>query len=439
MPHAQMIDFRRAPVTLLLTAIAAAIEIVCLIDDGMRDTFYVHYRLGLLSPLWSGEVWRPATSSLLHASPLHAAFNIYWMIVFGTALEARFGPLRIGALLVLLANVSMLPEFVIMNFRVTNLSEQQGAVGLSGVVYGLFGMLWMGRRYVPEFREVCRDEIVALMVFWFFFCIAATAMRIFPVANIAHGFGLGFGALYALVIFDRQHRLAWLVAAGASTLLVLSTFAYVPRHALYREHAENEAVRRLRGTSALPTGDALLHGPHPSNAQLLRRRELIFEKRAESPGNRLDGSILPAAHADDIAAMESEQERLAASIILKTDRNIPLRQASSPIGRPVEARILDEGGTDVDQAAGGRYISASGHEKAAALVNERFVRCDFSLRRNEAHRFDMRGEGDSSSGFGAPERRRLPRRPAMVPQAQRGQQYSQQDHPEDDEFAGVIS
>jgi len=44
-----------------------------------------------------GQIWRLATSAFPHINFLHLAFNVYWLWVFGTAVERAFGHLRPAA------------------------------------------------------------------------------------------------------------------------------------------------------------------------------------------------------------------------------------------------------------------------------------------------------------------------------------------------------
>ena len=137
------INFQRTPVTLILAAVAVALELACTFDDaqdGGRRLAYYHDSLGILPSIWAGELWRPFTTTLLHGGLLHAAFNCYWLVIFGSALENRFGPFRTLGLIVLLGYVSTLPQFIVSNYN-TGPKEQIAVVGLSGVVYGLFGIL----------------------------------------------------------------------------------------------------------------------------------------------------------------------------------------------------------------------------------------------------------------------------------------------------------
>ncbi len=227
------LDFNRTPATLLVAAAAAALEIVFLFDDmqgGARRVQMYHEFLGILPRLWTGELWRPFTSTLLHAGLLHAGFNLYLLMLFGIALELRLGSYRMLGLIVLLGYVSMMPEYCISSYY-----HDRGAVGLSGIGYGLFGLLWMGRRWHTDMYAVCDRQMSQLLVGWFFLCIVLTYARILPVANIAHGAGFGFGVLYARALWSPRHRAWWLAAAIVLTTLVLATLIAVPGHAGFEQ------------------------------------------------------------------------------------------------------------------------------------------------------------------------------------------------------------
>jgi membrane associated rhomboid family serine protease len=237
------LNFQRTPVTLIIAGVAAALELVCTIDPARREVFYMDLRLGILSTIFAGEVWRPFTTTLLHGFFLHAAFNIWWLLSFGGAIERRFGSYRTLGLIVLLSYVSMLPQFIVDNYN-TPINEQQAAVGMSGVIYGLFGIVWIARSRVAEFWEVCPPQVIKLMLAWLPICIVLTYANIMPVANIAHVSGLLFGCLYAMAVYDRR-RLLWRPLAVVATLLVLGTMFYCPGHAGYEYH------RRLRQRAAV--------------------------------------------------------------------------------------------------------------------------------------------------------------------------------------------
>jgi GlpG protein len=156
------------------------------------------------------EPWRLVASALPHVNVFHLLFNLYMFWVFGSLVEEEFGHWKAAALYVFLAAVCSAAEYAFL----------RGGVGLSGVVYGLFGMLWVLSDCDEHFRGVVdRNTIVALTV-WFFLCIVGTVTEIMRVANIAHGAGVVFGALIGLAIVFQDWR-RWAAANGVVVLAIL--------------------------------------------------------------------------------------------------------------------------------------------------------------------------------------------------------------------------
>ncbi len=238
------INFKRTPVTLIIAAVAVALELVCTFEPARRDYYYVELKLGIFSSIWDGELWRPFTSTLLHGGLIHAAFNVYWLVIFGPALENRFGSWRTFGLIVLLGYMSMLPEFIVSNYN-QPVDRQIPIVGLSGIIYGLFGMLWIGRRWRGELEAVCDDNTTRILGGWFVLCIVLSYLNIMPVANVAHGAGFVFGVLYGLVAFDARRRRRWTALAAVATALVLSTLIACPGHNGYEHVKRRRQVERM--------------------------------------------------------------------------------------------------------------------------------------------------------------------------------------------------
>jgi membrane associated rhomboid family serine protease len=154
-----------------------------------------------------GELWRLITSIFPHTNLLHLVFNVYWLWVFGTVVEQVHGHFRSAALIALFALGGGSLEFAF----------GLGGVGLSGVVYGFFGLLWVLSRRDDRFRDALDERSVKLFVSWFFFCIAMTVMHIFAVGNMAHGAGAVLGILTAITITQSTRR----IVAGASIATIL--------------------------------------------------------------------------------------------------------------------------------------------------------------------------------------------------------------------------
>ena len=187
------------------------------------------------------ELWRALTSTLPHVNFMHLAFNLYWFWTFGTLLERVYGHVRFAGIILLLAFGSMLAEFTFLH----------GGVGLSGVGYGLWGLLWVLEQRDPRFAEAVDPQTSLTFVVWFFICIATTITGIMPVANIAHGMGACLGALLGLSVAGRGNSRS-LGMAGAALMIAMviagSTMLW-PRVNLTEEaeaYVENLGITRMQ-------------------------------------------------------------------------------------------------------------------------------------------------------------------------------------------------
>jgi membrane associated rhomboid family serine protease len=144
------------------------------------------------------EPWRLLVPGLFHEGGIHLLFNLYWIWVFGMVVEDAFGHLATLAILIFLAVGSMAAELAL--FR--------GGVGLSGVGYGLFGLLWVLGRKKERFHDVVDHSVIELMLGWLLVCIILTMADVWHVGNVAHCAGCLLGVMLGWVIaapsFARQ-------------------------------------------------------------------------------------------------------------------------------------------------------------------------------------------------------------------------------------------
>ena len=162
-------------------------------------------RLGQ-NPIWTGwlqllpehvvrgQVWRLITPVFLHFTLWGLFVNLLWIQDLGTALEGRIGTWRFALLVGLVALVSNLAQYAA--------GGSLPFVGMNGVVYGMFGYLWIrGRRDFNFGLAVAPLTSGLLLVF--------LALGIFgllgPTANAAHFSGLLAGGV-----------LGWLDSMGAA-------------------------------------------------------------------------------------------------------------------------------------------------------------------------------------------------------------------------------
>jgi membrane associated rhomboid family serine protease/Tfp pilus assembly protein PilF len=198
-----------------------------------------------------GEPWRLLTSVLPHVNALHLLFNVYWLWVFGTLLEEVLGHARLLGLIVLFAAGPMAAEYAVFS----------GGVGLSGVGYGLFGLLWVLSSRDRRFAGAVDARTARLFVGWFFFCIGLTCLKIMAVANVAHAAGAALGVLVGFAMSARAPARRVLAGVGVPLVIgasLLGATVLRPRINLERDGAKSFAL----GYEAIQAGrfdDAIRH------------------------------------------------------------------------------------------------------------------------------------------------------------------------------------
>lgn len=162
--------------------------------------------------IWNGGYWALFTSAFVHVELWHVAFNVYWLWKLGVVLERAIGSWWYFAFLLGAAFVSSAAQLA--------MSDTTG-IGISGVVYAIFGYLWAVRRDDPRVEQTLDRETIRMFVVWLFACVALTAAEILPVANAAHFFGLIFG--YAAgQAFGRHDRTILLQALFAALVVAVA-------------------------------------------------------------------------------------------------------------------------------------------------------------------------------------------------------------------------
>jgi membrane associated rhomboid family serine protease/Tfp pilus assembly protein PilF len=164
------------------------------------------------------EPWRLLTSALPHSGYFHLGFNLYWLVRFGKILEPRYGSLATAAIYAYLTAGSSAAEYAFST----------GGVGLSGLGYGQFGLLWVLSQKYPE-KDLLSRETIGIFVGWFFLCIALTFLDIWSIGNVAHGAGATLGILAGLMLTSSLKRRRLWRFSVAAVLLALVGSATVGR------------------------------------------------------------------------------------------------------------------------------------------------------------------------------------------------------------------
>jgi len=197
-------EWKVAPITWILA-------IACVAMFGLQLALAPEGRLvaypGHLPSLhiWSGALWGLWTPIVLHADWLHLILNVVFLIYFGRLTEVVLRRRGYLAFLVVAAAISSTVEM--------GLTDQTG-VGVSGVVYALFGFSWWMRPAHRLFSIAVTRQMVVLMLMGMLLCVPLTMTGQLNVANGAHFGGLFFGVGVAEVFFRTQQR-AWRIAFAA--------------------------------------------------------------------------------------------------------------------------------------------------------------------------------------------------------------------------------
>ena len=106
--------------------------------------------------------------------------------LFGTAIELRHGWKYLLALVLVTGVISNLGQYY---------WEGPLFLGMSGVIYGLFGYIWMKSQFDPRSGFFLHPTNVAIMLIW----LALGFTKIMPIANGAHTAGLVTGVAWGLI------------------------------------------------------------------------------------------------------------------------------------------------------------------------------------------------------------------------------------------------
>jgi GlpG protein len=155
---------------------------------------YLEWQKGL-PEIRSGQVWRLFTPIFIHFGVMHLFLNLLWLFDLGTMIERRQGLWRLALLILIIGCLSNVAQFV---------RHGPAFGGMSGVVYGLIGYIWLRGKFDPNSGLFLHSTTVTMAVIWYFLCLGGLVGNI---ANTVHtvGFavGLAWGYLSALIAMRR--------------------------------------------------------------------------------------------------------------------------------------------------------------------------------------------------------------------------------------------
>ena len=185
--------YRFGPLTFALIFICVVVFLFMKMGDDMQAVRKLFFSELLHSGNWwqriisvpelrAGELWRLVTPMLLHFSLVHILFNMMWMADLGSMIERRQSTWLLARLVLGLAIGSNMIQYA--------WTGDPRFGGMSGVVYGLVGYIWMRGKFDPACGLFLNKQTVIMSLIWFFVCLFGLIPN---VANGAHGGGLIIG------------------------------------------------------------------------------------------------------------------------------------------------------------------------------------------------------------------------------------------------------
>ncbi len=193
------------PLTFVLIAISVVVFIKMNFGDAGNELERIHslfikdffsekaFQSKDLPEVRSGEVWRLLTPIFIHFNVLHILFNMLWLRDLGSMIEGRQSSFVLALLVLVIGVCSNLGEFLVM---------QPVFGGMSGVVYGLLGYIWIRGKLDPGSGLFLHPTTVWMMIAWFVLCWSGLIGHI---ANVAHTVGLFMGVAWGW-LSSLRHR-----------------------------------------------------------------------------------------------------------------------------------------------------------------------------------------------------------------------------------------
>jgi GlpG protein len=141
-----------------------------------------------------GEVWRLITPIFIHFQVLHILFNMLWLRDLGSMIEGRQSSTYLLLLVLVIAAGSNLAQFYF--------GHNPFFGGMSGVVYGLLGYIWIRGKFDPASGLFLHPSTVTMMLIWLVLCFTNI---LGPIANYAHLGGLLMGGVWGYLSSLRYH------------------------------------------------------------------------------------------------------------------------------------------------------------------------------------------------------------------------------------------
>lgn len=228
--------------------------------------------------IWDGAYWALLSSVFVHFEIWHLAFNVYWLWVLGSRLEQAIRALPFLCFFIVSAFVSSSFELAV--------SDDTG-IGASGVVYAIFGFMWVARNRLPQLKGAIDRRTINLFLLWLVGCVVVTYLGVWNVGNAAHVSGLLVGAAASWHFVLRYKPPLTLAALLAIVVLAAIPLFWCPwsvtwlTDQAYRAHVAGRHNEALKLYSRIIRID-------PDNAWAYQNRSDVYEELGQDINAQAD-------------------------------------------------------------------------------------------------------------------------------------------------------
>lgn len=134
-----------------------------------------------------GQIWRLVTPIFMHGDIIHLGFNMLWMFQLGKQVESIESGKVLLFLVIIIAIISNVAQYLVSGPMF---------LGMSGVVYGLLGYIFIMSRYEMASAYFIDQTTMVIMIGWLFICLAGVFGN---VANGTHVAGIISGGVIAFI------------------------------------------------------------------------------------------------------------------------------------------------------------------------------------------------------------------------------------------------
>ena len=298
--EARLTEETQPLLTYLLCVVSVIVTLAFLANPEQGTFLYRLGHMGIGSPndIWTGRYYLLLTCNFDHGSWMHLIFNMMWLVQMGRVLESTLKPWQYALFMLGGAVVGSCSEMMLGDL----------GIGMSGVVYAMFGLLWAGRGAYASWVSIATRQNLNVFIGWGLLCVFLTYANIMPIANGAHGGGLLFGLCIGWLFFAPRRRPIWwipLAALGIICVLAITWVPWSPAWKLRKYEPANDKAMQAFEAGNYPLAiqwfeEALKTVPHEATAE--RNIEYAWHNMALEASKRGDEKTAAEAEKQEAQA-----------------------------------------------------------------------------------------------------------------------------------------